>query len=88
VYKSFIQLKVSYVASDYRAFTKDQYSDGCLHDNIEGENYRSQTLKKILELGEMLKLPHTMLHSNNEKQGLTIVVALQLTQVYTDRPGL
>ena len=39
--------KCHYVTSDNRAFTKDLYSDGCLHDNIEGENLRSQTLKKM-----------------------------------------
>ena len=38
--------KCHYVTSDNRAFTKDLYSDGCLHDNI-GENLRSQTLKKL-----------------------------------------
>ena len=70
--KSFIQLKVSYVASVYKAFTKDLYSDGCLHNNLEGESYYSfQTLKK---LG-----PPTMLHTKHKvKQGLTTVVALQL----------
>ena len=46
--KSFIRLQVSYVASVYKASTKDLYSDGCLHDNLEGESYYSfQTLKKL-----------------------------------------
>ena len=50
---SFIQLKVSYIyvyiTSDYRAFTEDLYSDGCicLHDNIEGESYSFQTLNEM-----------------------------------------
>ena len=37
-----------------RPFTKDLYSDGCLH-NIEGQ--------KNSDLDMRLKLPHTMLHA-------------------------
>ena len=75
----FIQMKVSYVASDYRAFTKDLYSDGCLHNNTLKEKIIGARHSKIWDLGEKLKLYHTMLHTKHKvKQGLISVVALQL----------
>ena len=57
-----------------RPFTKDLYSDSCLHHNIEGESY--SCTQKNWDLDVRLKLPHTMLH--RVKQGLTTVVVLQL----------
>ena len=60
-----------------RLFTKDLYSDGCLHHNIEGES--CSCTQKNWNLDVRLKLPHTVLHTNHKvKQGLTTVVALQL----------
>ena len=54
-----------------RPFTKDLYSDGCLHHNIEGQNNS--------DLDVRLKLPHTMLHTKHKvKASLATVVRLQL----------
>ena len=54
-----------------RPFIKDLYSDGCLHNNIEGQ--------KSSDLDVRLKLPHTRLHTEHKvKQGFTTVVALLL----------
>ena len=63
---SFIQLKVSYICvyitSDYRAFTEDLYSDGCLHDNIEGESHSFQTLNEMGAECEAETTSHLAVH--------------------------
>ena len=53
-------------------------TDGCLHNYIEREIIGPRHSKNW-DLCERLKLPQTMLHTEHKiKQGLTIVVALQL----------
>ena len=75
--KSFIQLKVSYVASVYKAFTNNLNSTVVYTITLKEKVVTVSRHSKNWELNVRLKLPPTMLHTKHKvKQGLATVVPL------------